>query len=55
LEQPCFFSESCVVENFDEMMENQVWTENSALVLENLFFEPCETSLIVDETGQTIM
>ena len=55
LEQPCYFSESCVIENFDEMMENQIWTENSALVLENLFFEPFEAGIIVDENGQTIV
>jgi len=44
-----------VIENFEENMENQIWTENSALVLENLFFEPYESEIIIDETGKSTL
>ena len=43
LEQVVTFSESHIIENFDENVENQVYPENSVLVLENIFFEPMET------------
>jgi hypothetical protein len=46
-----YFSENITIPNFDELMENGTWAENSVLVLENVFFEPNETKMFIDEFG----
>ena len=33
------------------MIENGNWADNYVLVLENLFFEPIETGIIIDDFG----
>lgn len=42
------------MENFEENVENQIWPDNSAVVLENLFFEPLETGILIDEEGNVV-
>lgn len=42
------FLDSCIIPDFAEQLEAEVWTDNNLIILENVFFHPEEAGFIQD-------
>ncbi len=49
LDQICNFEDTCTIPDLPEKLEADVYPNNSALILENIFFHPEEAGYIYDE------
>lgn len=50
-----YFNEGgLIIDNFEEKIETEFFSDNSVLVLENAYFEPAETGFRIDGGGSLV-